>query len=315
MGPKVFIDGDAGTTGLQIVSRLRGRRDLELLRLPEDRRKDPEARREALNACDLAVLCLPDAAARESVSMIENPDTKVLDASTAHRTAEGWVYGLPEMDAAQTEAVRAGKRVANPGCYPTGAILLLRPLVQSGLLPADSPVTVNAVSGYSGGGKALIARYEGDAPDGPDFFAYGLDLQHKHLPEMQLCSGLNHAPIFQPSVARYRQGMLVSVPLHLWALPGSPTAAQVHDALASAYAGQRFLRVMPQEAAGALDPQALNGSNDVELHVFADPSGERCLISAVLDNLGKGASGAAVQNLNLMLGLEEVAGLEPAIAA
>ena len=315
MGPKVFIDGDAGTTGLQIVSRLHGRRDLELLRLPEDRRKDPEARREALNTCDLAVLCLPDAAARESVSMIENPDTKVLDASTAHRTAEGWVYGLPEMDAAQTEALRAGKRVANPGCYPTGAILLLRPLVQSGLLPADSPVTINAVSGYSGGGKALIARYEGDAPDGPDVFAYGLDLQHKHLPEMQLCSGLNHAPIFQPSVARYRQGMLVSVPLHLWALPGQPTAAQVHSALASTYAGQRFLRVMPQEAAGALDPQALNGSNDVELHVFADPSGERCLISAVLDNLGKGASGAAVQNLNLMLGLEEVAGLEPAIAA
>ncbi|WP_421710174.1 N-acetyl-gamma-glutamyl-phosphate reductase [Algihabitans sp.] len=315
MGPKVFIDGDAGTTGLQIVSRLRGRRDLELLRLPEDRRKDPEARREALNTCDLAVLCLPDAAARESVSMIENPDTKVLDASTAHRTAEGWVYGLPEMDAAQAEAVRAGKRVANPGCYPTGAILLLRPLVQSGLLPADSPVTINAVSGYSGGGKALIARYEGDAPDGPDVFAYGLDLQHKHLPEMQLCSGLSHAPIFQPSVARYRQGMLVSVPLHLWALPGQPTAAQVHSALASTYAGQRFLRVMPQEAAGALDPQALNGSNDVELHVFADPSGERCLISAVLDNLGKGASGAAVQNLNLMLGLEEVAGLEPAIAA
>ncbi|WP_119166011.1 N-acetyl-gamma-glutamyl-phosphate reductase [Algihabitans albus] len=315
MGPKVFIDGDAGTTGLQIVARLEGRRDLSLLRLPEDRRKDPEARREALNACDLAVLCLPDAAAREAVAMIDNPETRVLDASTAHRTAEGWVYGLPEMDAAQAEAVRGSKRVANPGCYPTGAILILRPLVRAGLLPADTPVTVNAVSGYSGGGKALIARYEGETADGPDFFAYGLDLKHKHLPEMQACSGLSHAPIFQPSVGRFRQGMLVSVPLHLWSLPGRPAAPQIHETLSSAYAGQRFLRVEPLAAAGTLDPQALNGSNDVAFHVFADASGERCLISAVLDNLGKGASGAAVQNLNLMLGLEEVAGLEPAIAA
>lgn len=318
MGPTVFIDGDAGTTGLQIVARLEGRRDLELLRLPEDRRKDPKARREALNACDLAILCLPDAAAREAVAMIDNPATRILDASTAHRTADGWVYGLPEMDSAQAEAVRSGKRVSNPGCYPTGTILILRPLVEAGLLPVDYPVTVNAVSGYSGGGKALIARYEGEAADGPDVFAYGLDLAHKHLPEMQTWSGLAHAPLFHPSVARYRQGMLVSVPLHLWALPDRPTAARIQEALSAAYAGQRFLRVQSlADSAGRkdLDPQALNGTNEVELHVFADASGERCLVSAVLDNLGKGASGAAVQNLNLMLGLEELAGLGSAMAA
>ncbi len=333
MGSKVFIDGDAGTTGLQIVARLEGRRDLELLRLPEDRRKDVEARREMLNACDLAILCLPDAAAREAASLVENPQTRLLDASTAHRTAEGWVYGLPEMDPGQAEAVRNAKRVGNPGCYPTGAVLILRPLVKAGLLPAQYPATVNAVSGYSGGGKALIARYEGAAAgaetagdkttgdktaEGPDFFAYGLDLAHKHLPEMLVYSGLAHAPLFQPSVARYRQGMLVNVPLHLWALPEGTDVAAIHAALTAAYAGQRFVRVAPLAESAArkdLDPQALNGTNDVEIHVFSDPGGERCLISAVLDNLGKGASGAAVQNLNLMLGLEESAGLGSALAA
>jgi len=318
MGPKVFIDGDAGTTGLQIRARLEGRADLELVRLPEDRRKDPAARREMLNACDLAVLCLPDDAAREAVSMIENPGTRVLDASTAHRVASGWVYGLPEMDAEQATAVAHAARVANPGCYSTGAILALRPLVRAGLVPKDYPATVNAVSGYSGGGKAMIGRYEGEAPDGPDFFAYGLTLAHKHLPEMQAYTELAHAPLFQPSVGRYYKGMLVNLPLHLWALPGGPSALDVHTALCEAYAGQDFVRVRDLTESGVrkdLDPQGLNGTNDAELHVFADPTGERCLVSVVLDNLGKGASGAAVQNLNLMLGLDPAAGLAHRAAA
>jgi N-acetyl-gamma-glutamyl-phosphate reductase len=318
MAAKVFIDGEAGTTGLQIRARLEGRRDLALLRLDEARRKDRAARAELLNACDLAVLCLPDDAAREAVSLIENPATRVLDASTAHRIAGGWVYGLPELDPGHDAAVAQAKRVANPGCYSTGAILALRPLVRAGLVPADYPVTVNAVSGYSGGGKALIARYEGDSPDGPDFFSYGLTLAHKHLPEMKVYAALDRAPLFQPSVAAYYKGMLVNVPLQLWALPGGPTTSDVHDCLRAAYDGQGFVRVAPlQESAlrKDLDPQALNGTNDAELHVFGDSQGERCLVSVVLDNLGKGASGAAVQNLNLMLGLERSAGLASTLAA
>jgi N-acetyl-gamma-glutamyl-phosphate reductase len=308
----IFIDGEAGTTGLEILERLEARADLELILLG-DRRRDPAARREALNAADAVILCLPDDAAIEAVGMIDNGTTRVIDASTAFRVAPNWTYGFAEMDAGQAAAIAASTRVSNPGCYPTGFIGLVRPLVKAGILPADRFVTVNAVSGYSGGGKAMIAEFEGpDADKAPAYRAYGLSQHHKHVPEMTKHTGLSHDVLFAPAVGTYRQGMLVEVPLHLSSLPGSPSIKVIHGALSEHYAGSRFVEIADLETTEAMtgiDPEGLNGTNRMRLHVFGDRSGHQARLVALLDNLGKGASGAAVQNLNLMLGLPEDAGL------
>jgi N-acetyl-gamma-glutamyl-phosphate reductase len=322
MTAKVFIDGEAGTTGLQIAQRLAARRDIALLHLSDAERKEPARRAACLNEADVSILCLPDDAAREAVALIENDRARVIDASTAHRMAPGWTYGFAEYDAAQPDAIARAKRVTNPGCYACGAVAMLHPLVARGLLPADCPVTINAVSGYSGGGKRLIARFEEpDSPDATDsnYYLYGLALAHKHVPEIQAHAGLAHAPVFSPSVGRFAQGMIVSLPLPLWALPGRPSARQIHTALAEHYAGRggpKGVSVAPFNDGAALadelDPEALNGSDRLEIHVFANEAQEQALICAVLDNLGKGAAGQAVQNLNLMLGLPEEAGIEVA---
>jgi N-acetyl-gamma-glutamyl-phosphate reductase len=306
----IFIDGEAGTTGLEIRERLEARSDLELLLLG-DRRRDVEARREALNSADAVILCLPDDAAIEAVGMIENPAVRVIDASTAFRVDPDWTYGFAEMSPGQREAIAGSTRVSNPGCYPTGFIGLVRPLVSAGIIPAGLPVTVNAVSGYSGGGKAMIAEFESGEAEA--YRAYGLTLKHKHVPEMTLHTGLERKVLFAPAVGSYRQGMLVEVPLHLSVLPGSPSVEVVHGALVEAYAGQRFVEVASleeTEAMTGIDPEGLNGTNRLKLHVFGDRGGEQVRLLALLDNLGKGASGAAVQNLNLMLGLAEDAGLK-----
>ena len=325
MAHTVFIDGEAGTTGLQIRERLAGRSDLEILSIDPARRKDPDARAELLNAADAVVLCLPDAASREAVSLVQSNSVRIVDASTAHRTLSGWAYGFAELDKDQRAAIAGSTRVANPGCYPTGFIGLVRPLVAAGLIPPDFPLTVNAVSGYSGGGKGLIAEFEAPAPAGTNdaFRVYGLTLAHKHLPEMKVHGGLVHTPIFAPSVGRFAQGMIVEVPLQLWSLPGKPGPDDLHVALQAFYAGERFVEVasgpecaeLQKTRAGAggyvaaLDPEALNGTNRMKLFVFGNADGTQARLVALLDNLGKGASGAAVQNLNLMLGLEEGAGL------
>src|SRR5579864_4376818 len=319
MAPRVFIDGEAGTTGLQIHRRLQGRRDIELVSIDPAKRRDAGARREMLNAADLVILCLPDDAAREAVRLIERNSVRVIDASTAHRTAPGWVYGFPEMSRTQREAIANSRRVANPGCYPTGFIALARPLIEAELLPKSWPVTVNAVSGYSGGGKSMIAEFENRSSPGyteVPYRLYALTLAHKHVPEMQAHTGLKHRPLFAPAVGRYAQGMIVEVPLQLDALPTTPTLNDLHVALARAYDGEAFVQVASLEEAAALktlEPEALNGTNRMKLYVFGSEAARQARLVALLDNLGKGAAGAAVQNLNIMLGLPETASLTEAL--
>ncbi|MEJ5151717.1 N-acetyl-gamma-glutamyl-phosphate reductase [Comamonas sp. MYb396] len=302
----VFIDGDQGTTGLQIHERLRGRKDIRVVTLPAAERKDAQRRAEAINACDIAILCLPDAAAREAVQAIVNPAVRVIDASSAHRTQADWVYGFAEMSAAQAERIAKARRVSNPGCYPTGAIGLLLPLVQAGLLPASYPVSVHAVSGYSGRGRAGVEAHEGvGGAKPPAFQIYGLELAHKHAPEMQLHAGLAARPLFVPAYGAYRQGIVLTVPLALRMLPPGVDAAALQACLARHYAQAPDVQVLSLDEARALthlDPQLLNGTNAMQLSVFHNEAQGQVLLAAIFDNLGKGASGAAVQNLDLMLG-------------
>lgn len=315
MTATVFIDGEVGTTGLQIHARLAARKDVELLHLAEAERKDPQRRQAMLNRADLSILCLPDDAAREAVAMIEDPNARVIDASTAHRVAEGWVYGMAEYDAGQTARIASAKRVSNPGCYPVASIALIHPLVEAGIVPKDWPLTINAVSGYSGGGKGLISAFEDESADNhttDNFQVYGLSLEHKHAPEIHKYSGLNHRPLFVPSVGRYAQGMIVQIPLQLWALPSAPKPTEIHAVLADYYAGRRFVTVATLEDTAAisrLQPEALNDSNELRLHVFGNEAEAQVVLMGLLDNLGKGASGMAVQNMNIMLGLDEATGL------
>jgi len=306
MMTRIFVDGAAGTTGLQIGERLAGRRDVELIILPEAQRKDAIARRDALNAADIVVLCLPDDAAREAVALIDNDQTRVIDASTAHRVAPGWIYGFPEVSG--RDAVAHAKHVSNPGCYSTGFIALVAPLVKAGLISTEAPLTCNAVSGYSGGGKNMVAEFE-DGPAPTAWRSYALKLNHKHVPEMRERSGLSVSPIFAPSVANLFSGMIVEVPLHLSALPRRPTATVLREALADFYKGSPIVGVVPSYEEGTLTIERLAGTDRLELFVFGDESNGQVRLVAALDNLGKGAAGAAVQSLNLMAGLPETEGL------
>ena len=302
----VFIDGEAGTTGLQIVERLAGVEGLTVKSIDPKLRKDASARLAMMRDVDAVVLCLPDDAAKDAVALADSlgkDAPKIVDASTAHRVAKGWVYGFAELDAKQADVIRKAARVANPGCYPTGAIALLRPLVDAGIVPKDFAVSVNAVSGYSGGGKSMIESYE-VSKTAPAFELYALGLEHKHVPELMAYTGLTHRPIFVPSVGNFKQGMLVSIPLHLDVLPGKPKLADLEAALAKNYAGSAGVRVVPNASAMTrIEPEALNNSDQLELYVFGNDKQRHALLVARLDNLGKGAAGAAVQNLKLMLGL------------
>jgi N-acetyl-gamma-glutamyl-phosphate reductase len=303
--PNVFIDGEAGSTGVEVRKRLEMLPEIVLRSLPEAQRKDPSARQDMIGACALVVLCLPDDAAREAVAMAEalgDRAPKLLDASTAHRVDPEWTYGFPEMASDQPEKISISRKVSNPGCYPTGAIGLLRPLVQAGIVPPDYPITISAVSGYSGGGRPLIEAH--DRAGGPAFELYALGLEHKHVPEIERYAGLSRRPIFLPSVGHFRQGMLVSVPLYLDDLSGRPTGADLGEVLRAFYEGSEHVRVAAGGKTDKLEPDALNGTDRLDLYVCANESRRHAVLVAQLDNLGKGASGAAAQNLRLMLDLD-----------
>jgi N-acetyl-gamma-glutamyl-phosphate reductase len=307
--PSVFIDGEAGSTGVEARKRLEAVPEITLRSLPDARRKDPSARQDMMAICDLAVLCLPDDAAREAVVLAEALGVdapKLLDASTAHRVDPAWTYGFPEMAPGQAEKIAVSRKVSNPGCYPTGAIGLLRPLVQAGLVPPGHPITISAVSGYSGGGRALIDAH--DRAGGPAFELYALGLEHKHVPEIQVFAGLSLRPIFMPSTGHFRQGMLVSIPLYLDDLPGQPTGDDLRETLRAFYEGSEHITVARGNGADKLEPEALNGTNRLVLYVWANERRRQAVLVAQLDNLGKGASGAAVQNLRLMLDLDAAPG-------
>ncbi len=308
MPAQIFIDGEAGTTGLQIRDKLAGLAGVVLRSLSGEARKDMKAKRDLLASVDIAILCLPDAAARESAAMIEamgEEAPRFIDASSAHRVAPGWVYGFPELDAGQPELIAKARKLTNPGCHATGAIALLRPLTAAGLIAPDAAISIASVSGYTGGGKAMIAAYA--SGKAPAFELYGLGLEHKHMPEISAYSGLTTRPLFVPSVGNFAQGMLVTIPLQLDALKGRPSAQSLRDALAAHYEGGRYIKVLPLmqagEGDGKLEAQALNGTNNLEIHVYANKARRQAALVAKFDNLGKGASGAAVQNLELMLGL------------
>jgi N-acetyl-gamma-glutamyl-phosphate reductase len=314
MKKTVFVDGQHGTTGLKIRERLVGRNDIEVIEIPEEKRKDPSTRKKLINEADIVFLCLPDDAARESVGMIENSSVRVIDGSTAHRVAEGWVYGLPELKKGQRDRIKKSHRVSVPGCHATGFVLMLYPLVAQGIIPPDYPVTCHAVAGYSGGGRAMIADYE--SPGTPDDVKnprpYALGLNHKHVPEMTRYAGLSRPPVFAPTVVNIYNGEIISIPLVVSYLKKRLNAAGARETLAEYYAGERFVKVMPYPADNCLKNGFLtftdcNGTNNLEIFVFGGE--ERILLAARYDNLGKGASGTAVQNMNIMLGVDEATGL------
>ena len=306
---RVFIDGSEGTTGLRIHSRLPGRSDIELMTIDPEKRKDPAARRELLNSADIAFLCLPDAAAREAVAMVENPHTRILDTSTAHRTASGWAYGFPELTKAHRSAIVSGTRIAVPGCHASGYLAIVRPLVEAGVLSADAQLSCTSLTGYSGGGKRMIAEYEAaDRPKALDApRVYGLTQRHKHLAEMQAVSRLSGPPVFFPIVGDFYSGMLVSVPPHVGQLRAPLTAGALTELYEAHYAGAACVHVLPPAAEGMLSANALTGRDDMVLCVSG--GGDRLAVHALYDNLGKGASGAAVQCMNLLLGAQETSGL------
>ena len=316
--PTVFIDGAEGTTGLQIHSRLEQRNDIEIVSIPPEKRKDAQARANMINSADIAILCLPDDAAREAVSFVSNSNVKILDASSAHRVAGGWVYGFPELEANRREEIRNAKRVSNPGCYPTGFLACVRPLVAAGIIPKNFPVTINAISGYSGGGRKMMEEYQGISEEQANDYSYGvygLTFGHKHVKEMHQHSGLQSPPLFAPAVGNFEKGMLVQIPLALHALDNKFSGELIRNTLAEYYQQEKYVTVAPLNDESSLrkgkflETQAANNSNSVQIFVFANDTTQEALLVARLDNLGKGASGAAVQNLNIMLGLDEDLGL------